>query len=140
MAQTAFLRKGTEEKKAPVGFSWTTFCWGFWPALLRRDWKWAGYMFLVSLGLNLFAKLLTNDLDHASAMSPELGGLVMLYFALSIGTAVYFGWIYNKKYTQRLLDQGFEPADDYSAELLKNYGFVVKNTPAPTIENNFFQP
>lgn len=30
----------TEEiKSAPVGYSWTVLCWGFFPALFRQDWK-----------------------------------------------------------------------------------------------------
>ena len=37
---TITLTNGREIKKAPVGFSWTTFFWGGWPALFRQDWAW----------------------------------------------------------------------------------------------------
>ncbi len=33
-------------KKAPVGFSWTVFLFGFFPPIFRGDWKW-GLIILV---------------------------------------------------------------------------------------------
>jgi hypothetical protein len=37
---TISMTNGVEVKKAPVGFSWTTFFFGGWPALFRQDWMW----------------------------------------------------------------------------------------------------
>ena len=37
---TVLLTNGVEVKKAPIGFSWTMFFWGGWPAIFRQDWLW----------------------------------------------------------------------------------------------------
>lgn len=51
-------------REAPVGFSWTTFFFGFFPALFRSDWVGAGVQFLLScltVGLsNLFFMFIYN--------------------------------------------------------------------------------
>ncbi len=60
-----------ENRKAPVGFSWTTFFFGIFVPLFRSDWKWAIIMFLAAgftCGLSwlvfpfLYNKLYLKDL------------------------------------------------------------------------------
>ena len=40
------LTDGIATKNAPVGFSWTTFFFSFFPAFIRGDWRY-GLLFLV---------------------------------------------------------------------------------------------
>lgn len=49
--------KTGEIRSAPVGLSWTVLFFGFFPPLLRRDWKWATVILVstfLTMGLSSF--------------------------------------------------------------------------------------
>jgi hypothetical protein len=76
-----------EVKLAPVGYSWTVLFWGFFPALFRQDWKYAGIM----LGIIIVAGLIF-----------EGAGFIPL---------ILFSFIYNDKmHLKDLLDSGWRIA------------------------------
>lgn len=41
-----------EERTVPVGFSWTTFLFGCFPSLFRKDWKFTGIQFALAVFTN----------------------------------------------------------------------------------------
>jgi hypothetical protein len=43
---------------APVGFSWTVLFFGFFPPILRKDWKWAFIVFFAAIFSWGFSNLL----------------------------------------------------------------------------------
>ncbi len=89
-------------KPAPIGFSWTTFFFGGFPALLRGDLKWAVIMWIIWLsGLGL--SLLTF-------------GITSLVFGIVLGV------IYNKRYVVERMEEGYVPADDHSRNVLLRAG------------------
>lgn len=100
MHATLINRNTKERKDVKVGYSWTEFFFGFWPALFRGDWKWLLIMILVEIALGMFT----------------WGGGTLFF-------NIIFGFFYNKFYTVDLLNAGFEPADDfsYNALVAKNY-------------------
>jgi hypothetical protein len=75
-------------KVAPVGFSWTTFFFGFFPALLRGDFKWGGIILVTTVGV--------------SVLTLGVGGLIC---------GVVFAAFYNKLYIKDLSDAGFKVKD-----------------------------
>lgn len=87
-------------KKAKLGFSWTTFFFGFFPAVFREDWKWAAIIFLVEMVVTV----------------PTLG------FGFSV-VGIIFSFFYNRLYVNDLLAKGFRPEDDYSKNALLNKNF-----------------
>ena len=82
-------------KEVKLGFSWTTLFFGIFPALLRKDFKWAMIMLGISITINLFLF--------------GLGALI---------TGVLFAFIYNKIYIKNLLTNGYRPVYAAGHELL----------------------
>ncbi|PWG00847.1 hypothetical protein [Levilactobacillus bambusae] len=94
-------------KQCKVGFSWTTFFWGFWPAVFRGDWKW-------------FAIILITD-------------LVLGVWSFGIGSGfinLIFAFIYNKLYINDLISSGWQPADTASRDILISRGFITPSNTA----------
>ncbi|WP_067729106.1 hypothetical protein [Oceanobacillus damuensis] len=83
-------------KEVKVGFSWTTFFFGFFPALFRGDLKWAAIMFVIEA--------------------------ILGSFTLGIGAwvaAIVFSFVYNKIYIKELLEKGYKPADQSAKDILQ---------------------
>ncbi|AXQ79393.1 DUF2628 domain-containing protein [Streptococcus chenjunshii] len=91
--------KENEEKKVPIGISWTTFFFGPFVPLFRRDWKWFGIM----LGVTFVVAAIFIALDI------ETGGGVV---------GVAFSFIYNRLYCQDLLKKGWQPATEEDTQLI----------------------
>lgn len=100
-------------KRAKIGFSWTTFFFGFWPALFRGDWLWFIIMFVTEtmLGYRTYA----------------FGSLIV---------GIVFAFIYNKLYINGLLNKGWVAADAYSNNALISNGFIAANQNFNTINSN----
>lgn len=73
-----------EQKIAPVGFSWTTFFFGIFPALFRLDW----INFAIQAGVHLFIALVS-------------GGLLNFF------VTIVFAAIYNKMYIKSLIESNW---------------------------------
>jgi hypothetical protein len=89
--------EGGITKEVKVGFSWTTFFFGFFPALFRGDLKWAAIMFIISVAIGSFT--------------------------LGIGawvSGIVFSFVYNKIYIKELIEKGYRPADENSRAILEN--------------------
>ena len=92
------------QKQAKVGFSWTTLFFSFFVPLLRGDFKWAILMFLVEVFISI--------------------GLVIPIFILSFLVHLVFPFIYNRKYIEGLLENGYKPANEESKKMLQRKGII----------------
>ncbi|MEW6320466.1 MAG: hypothetical protein AB1635_05200 [Acidobacteriota bacterium] len=81
-------RQSGIEKRGFYGFSWTSFLFGGFPALLRGD-LWYG---IGVLGVGIAFGLVSAG---------------FLWFVVS----VIWAFVYNRNYTHRLLESGYELAD-----------------------------
>ncbi len=123
VATTINLKKGNLIKKGFVGFSWTTLLFNFWVPVIRGDARWAIVMFIflfcysfvvvVTIG-GMFA-----DTDIDKIPDDELIGIFLIVSLGSIIINIIFAFTYNKQYTTRLLESGYEPTDEYSRGILR---------------------
>jgi len=88
-------------KEVKLGFSWTTFFFGFIPALIRGDLKWALIMFITAAVASIFT----------------------LGFGAWI-PGIIFSFVYNKIYIKELLEKGYRPADEQTQLELESRGIV----------------
>lgn len=89
-------------KKAPTGYSWTTFLFGFFPALFRGDLKWACIFFIANL--------------------------VIGSFTFAIGAFIFniiFAGFYNKIYIKELLSKRFTYADEKAYDYLVEHNIIA---------------
>ncbi|MCI1284287.1 DUF2628 domain-containing protein [Lacticaseibacillus songhuajiangensis] len=92
-----------QARQAKIGFSWTTFFFGFFPALFRSDWKWALIIAVLQIATGAFT------------------------FGISTGIiSIIFAFIYNKLYINDLIANGYEPASSADADVMRMKGFVVR--------------
>lgn len=100
MAYTSIIFKNPMTgamKEAPVGFSWTTFFFGVFPALFRGDWKWFLVMVILALftfGLSnivfmfIYNKLYIKDLIGAGYKAQSIGSGDLNYASAKIGMEI----------------------------------------------------
>ncbi|WP_139992268.1 DUF2628 domain-containing protein [Paenibacillus paridis] len=89
-------------KEVKIGFSWTTFFFGFFPALFRGDLKWAAIMFVAATAVGVFTL----------GFGAWLPGII-------------FSFIYNKMYVKELLEKGYRPANVQDQASLQKAGIVA---------------
>lgn len=97
MAFTTIMFENTNTgsiKEAPVGFSWTTLFFGFFPALFRGDWKWALLIFLITvitLGIGglifpfIYNKYYIKDLQASGYKATSISKGQMKYAEMKLG-------------------------------------------------------
>ena len=100
----AVLENGVLRKEIKFGFSWGAFFLGFIYPLIKGDYMVAGIYFVV------------------------IGITGIIYFPLIFVLSMVFGFIYNKMYVRRLINQGWHPFTEEDAQVLKMNGILFNDT------------
>lgn len=126
---TINLKKDNLIKKGFVGFSWTTLFFGFLVPIIRGDVRWAIVMFI---SLCCYYFLVGAIID---GMFPDIDkipddDLIVIFLVVFLGNIInivniIIAFVYNKHYTARLLESGYEPTDEYSRGILRSKGIIA---------------
>ena len=125
MAIKVRLEKEGQLKNAFVGFSWTTFFFGFWVPLFRGKLKDCKIIILAVLAKEMF-DIVYIGIEESKF---EISYYIIVPFILM--TALYpidifLAYSYNKYYTTNMFKEGFYliENDEYSAAILKDYTYL----------------
>ena len=128
------LEKDNYLKNAYVGFSWTTFFFGFWVPLFRKNFKDFAYFFMFFLCKILvflvYAKEMYNIIYTSIRESRlEISYYIMVPFILIMAIypiEIFLAYAYNKYFTTKMFEEGFYlvEKDEYSAAVLKDYTYL----------------
>ena len=99
----AVLENGVLRKEIKFGFSWGAFFLGFIYPLIKGDYIVAGIYFVV------------------------IGMASIIFFPLIFVLSMVFGFIYNKMYARRLINQGWHPFTEEDVQVLKKNGILFNN-------------
>ena len=98
-------------KECPTGFSFTTFFFGFFVPLFRKDFKWAAIM----LGASIAYGVLLEELNISAGSG--------------IAIPKVFGFYYNEQYIKDALEKGYVPADEASRAWLVSKKILTPQPP-----------
>ena len=134
MAIKVRLEKEGQLKNAFVGFSWTTFFFGFWVPLFRGKLKDFTYFFIFFLCKIIIFAVLAKEIFDIAYIGIEESKFEISYYIIVpfiLMTALYpidifLAYSYNKYSTTNMFKEGFYliENDEYSAAILKDYTYL----------------
>ena len=134
MAIKVRLEKEGQLKNAFVGFSWTTFFFGFWVPLFRGKLKDFAYVFMFFLCKIIIFAVLAKEIFDIAYIGIEESKFEISYYIIVpfiLMTALYpidifLAYSYNKYSTTNMFKEGFYliENDEYSAAILKDYTYL----------------
>ena len=134
MAIKVRLEKEGQLKNAYVGFSWTTFFFGFWVPLFRGKLKDFAYFFMFFLCKIIIFAVLAKEMFDIAYIGIEESKFEISYYIIVpfiLMTALYpidifLAYSYNKYSTTNMFKEGFYliENDEYSAAILKDYTYL----------------
>lgn len=94
-------------KEVKVGYSWTTFFFGFFVPLVRMDMR------------NFFIQMvIAVAFGAANFVLPGIAAVAQMIYNI-----FYFASQYNKMYTKTLVNKGYKAATDTDAQVLNSKGY-----------------